>query len=263
MTTTVYDDVFFDQQVADALASARALVPVVLDLIRPERVLDVGCGRGAWLRAFKENGVPYLRGLDGPYVEASRLLIEPTEFRPTDLAQPWDLGERFDLAMCLEVGEHLPPSAAPRLVESLCRAAPLVLFSAAIPGQGGTYHVNEQAPGYWQSLFAEHGLRRLDVLRPRIWKDRRIAYWYRQNVVLYATAEALERWDNLRRAADEVGEPDLEFVHKDILNNYITSTTWLPQLLRLIPAAIIGTVRRRFAKAGSDQSLRRGGNPCV
>src|SRR5205823_3545352 len=127
-----------------------------------------------------------LRGLDGPSVDASHLLIDPACFTPVDLARCPELAETFDLALCLEVAEHLPPRASRPLVRLLTRAAPLVLFSAAIPGQGGVGHRNEQWPDYWRARFAEFGYRRLDPVRRHVWQDPRVAGWYQQNLYLYA-----------------------------------------------------------------------------
>lgn len=120
----MYDAAFFDAQVEGALCSARAVVPVLLELLQPASVLDVGCGRGAWLKALQEHGVPDTRGVDGDYVDRTRLLIDPRQFTPIDLRDPARLSGRYDLALCLEVGEHLPSSVAGPLV-----AAPTVVDS--------------------------------------------------------------------------------------------------------------------------------------
>ena len=117
-------------------------------------------------------------------------------------ADPFELERRFELALCLEVGEHLPERSAPALVESLAAAAPVVLFSAAVPGQGGTSHVNEQWPPYWERLFAEQGMRKYDVIRPLIWCDRSIESWYRQNIYIFSDSD-LDCMRNLERFEPE------------------------------------------------------------
>src|SRR5262249_5217435 len=154
-TDTPYDAAFYEAQADGSLRSARVVVPLVTRLVEPRSVVDVGCGVGTWLRAFVENGVEDVLGVDGAYVDRNRLCIDPARFQAMDLARPQPLGRTFDLAVCLEVGEHLPTRAAPGLVAMLT-AAPVVLFSAAIPGQGGTNHVNEQWPNFWQRLFSRY-----------------------------------------------------------------------------------------------------------
>src|SRR5205814_2387550 len=66
----------------------------------------------------------------------------------------------FELALCWEVAEHLPPTAGDRLVGSIRDVHPTrLVFTAAIPGQGGHGHINEQPPEYWRSRFDAVGLR--------------------------------------------------------------------------------------------------------
>ena len=154
-------------------------------------VIDVGCGVEGWLRAFSENGIATLRGLDGNYVDRSQLYIPSESFAEIDLQQPLHLEGRYDLAVCLEVAEHLDTKSGRALVRVLTGLAPVILFSAAVPGQGGIGHVNEQWPRYWRRLFEEHGFKMLDVIRPLIREDRRVKWWYRQNIVMFASEAAM------------------------------------------------------------------------
>src|SRR5262245_61781409 len=142
---------FHPDTVATAAPSAAVIAPILVELVAPASVLDVGCGTGSWLRAFPD-GVTTL-GLD-------RLPEDEVDgdYRRTSLVDPFDVGT-FDLAMCFEVAEHLPASSAPGLVASLTRAAPVVAFSAAIPGQDGTGHLNCQWADHWRDQFAACGYR--------------------------------------------------------------------------------------------------------
>ncbi len=189
------------------------MAPLVVDLLRPRSVVDVGCGTGLWLAEFKRLGVGDVQGVDLGGQADSDLILSPDEFVRHDLSQPLALGRRFDLAVCLEVAEHLPASAADRIISEVTALAPAVLFSAAIPHQGGVGHVNEQWPEYWAEKFGQHGYRAVDAIRPLIWSDRRVDFWYAQNVLLFVTLDVLESNERLRAAAERTTPLALSRVH--------------------------------------------------
>jgi hypothetical protein len=195
----------------------------------------VGCGLGAWLKVFKEHGVEKVRGLDGDYIDRSTLLIDSHCFTAVDLSAPIELDERYDLAICLEVAEHLPEATAPGLIRTLTTVAPLVLFSAAIPGQSGRGHINERWPSYWKTLFAENGFQRLDPIRRHIWKDNRVQSWYRQNIFVYGARDVIARSEELR-AEEKLEELDVTYI--EFLNRYQTVKGVLGELPRVLKEAI-------------------------
>ena len=174
-------------------SSAAVVAPLVMNLLQPASVVDVGCGVGAWAAAFKQLGVADVIGIDGPYVSLQDLVIEAKVFVSFDLTQPLELGRQFDLAVSLEVAEHLPESAANQLVATLTQHAPAVLFSAAIPHQGGEDHINEQWPTYWAGRFAEHGFMAVDALRSQVWNEPNVEWWYAQNMLIFATGAPLQQ----------------------------------------------------------------------
>jgi SAM-dependent methyltransferase len=187
-----YSPEYFSSIREQSRASAAVVAPLVVQQLQPRSVVDVGCGTGAWANAFKTAGVPDVLGIDGEYCQRASLEIAPDEFLATDLTRLVELPRRYDLAVCLEVAEHLEARLADQLVESLTRMAPIVLFSAAIPFQGGEHHVNEQWPSYWISLFNARGYDALDVLRQRLWSNRGVAWWYAQNMLLFVARNAPE-----------------------------------------------------------------------
>lgn len=198
-----YDGDFYEALKQTGAQAAGVVVPLLVAWLSPKSVVDVGCAIGTWLAAFRSAGVGDILGLDGPEVDVSHLDVPPSQFRCIDLAVPFSVERTFDLALSLEVGEHLPPDRAASFIADLTALAPVVVFSAAIPHQGGTHHVNEQWPDYWSRLFAVHGFMAVDCLRPLLWADERVAWWYRQNVIVYVSADfllenavlsALSRW---------------------------------------------------------------------
>jgi SAM-dependent methyltransferase len=211
--TQPYTTEFFASHHAGALRSARVVVPLVMELVAPRSVVDVGCGDGTWLSVFYEHGITDVYGVDGEYVDRASLEIPRERFHSHDLCRPLPLSRRFDLAMSLEVAEHLPAEAADEFVASLVRLAPIVLFSAAAPYQGGEHHVNEQWPAYWSERFAHYNFLPVDCLRRRIWANPDVEWWYAQNVFLYVERQRLETDLILKRHYETAGPVPLALVH--------------------------------------------------
>ncbi len=246
---TRYTDYFFDQQETGSRRSATIVLPRVMEWLaprRPARVVDLGCGVGPWLAVCRDElGIAEVWGVDGPYVSRARLLISPERFVAADLTRPLPATclPTADLALSLEVGEHLPERAAQQLVASLCTLAPVVLFGAAIPYQPGTAHINGQWPAYWATLFREQGYRMLDVLRDELWDDNRVDPWYIQNAILYVCNERLGDYPRLAEAAAHCQDKaPLARVHPRMWD---ATTGDLPShgLRRLLPA--VGEAVRR------------------
>jgi SAM-dependent methyltransferase len=187
-----YKEDFFAYIEKGASRSAQAVVPLIRNLLSVDSVLDVGCGHGVWLREWRNRGTADVVGVDGSYVDKSRLAIPAARFVERDLSRPFDLDRRFDLVQSLEVGEHIAEEQADIFVANLVTHGDVILFSAAAPGQGGEFHVNEQPYEYWRDKFAKHGFRTFDWLRPRIRDLSTIEPWYRYNTLLFARGTALD-----------------------------------------------------------------------
>jgi len=210
---TDYSTEFLALQRASARAAAEVVVPLVIELTRPASVVDVGCGTGTWLAVLHEHGVHDVLGIDGGYVDESALEISRERFLAHDLTAPLELPGRYDLVLALEVAEHLPDESAATFVEGLTKLGPIVLFSAAIPGQGGTNHVNEQWPSYWAALFRRHGYVHVDCLRLGLWDDESVPPWYAQNLLFYVARDALPDHPALARLHDPSQAAPLHLVH--------------------------------------------------
>ncbi len=193
MTSHSYSTDFYDYIDAGSRASARAVAALLVEELEIASLLDVGAGHGAWAVEWLAAGVADVVAVDGDYVRRNQLAIPAEQFTAHDLSTPLDLGRRFDLVQSLEVAEHLPGAKAGLFVDNLVRHGELVLFSAAVPHQGGEHHVNEQPPEYWRQLFKARGYSVFDWLRPRIAGRGEVKAWYRFNSYLYANAEGRKR----------------------------------------------------------------------
>lgn len=186
-----YDSQFMDYTTQSSRYSARTIVRVLRNVLQPKSVLDVGCARGTWLDEWRLADVAQIFGVDGDYVQPKQLLMPADCFLAADLSQPIALNRRFDLVQSLEVAEHIPASAADTFVNNLVtHASGAILFSAAPPGQGGEFHVNEQPYEYWRNKFRAHNFEAYDFVRPLIANDKSVSFWYRFNTLLYVHADA-------------------------------------------------------------------------
>ncbi|HZS08536.1 MAG TPA: methyltransferase domain-containing protein [Blastocatellia bacterium] len=236
--TQTYNEQFYQDLRGRARSSAREVVPLVIELIRPRSVIDVGCGVGTWLSVFGELGVEDVMGVDGEYVNREMLEIPGERFVPFDLSRPLGLERRFDLVMSLEVAEHLPPESAESFVASLTAHGPVVLFSAAIPFQGGTHHVNEQWPEYWARLFAAAGYEVIDCFRKRIWDNERVEWFYAQNLLLFVERGHLEKSPALKNEREQTRVAQLALVHPRKYLDVIEWTSRLHETIQELGAVI-------------------------
>ncbi len=150
-TRSYYRDVVEDSAKESAVKISNSIV----NELAPKRVIDVGCGTGALLGALRDKGCNVFglehskAGLD--YCVTRGLPVKSFDIK-TDTFTP---EEPFNLAVSMEVAEHLPESSANQFISLLANLAEVIVFTAATPGQGGLDHINEQPHSYWISKFAE------------------------------------------------------------------------------------------------------------
>ncbi len=202
----MYNDDFYERQVSGSYQSAKIYLGHLNTFLTIKSVADIGCGRGPWLKASKELGALTLIGFDGGWNSHANMIENTVTFRSCDLNHlETNETEKLDLAISLEVAEHLEPSSALSFVKSLTYLSDVVLFGAAYKGQGGTNHINEQPPSYWASIFMEEfDFVPFDLFRPIFWGDDRIEYWYRQNTFLYVRKNS--------KAYDEIIAKDKKYI---------------------------------------------------
>lgn len=187
-----YSKVFYAWQRIGSHNSAQRILPIVFDAVRPRSVVDVGCGVGTWLDVARALGASTV-GYEGEWVKGLPPTYPGIAIHAADLERRLEASQTFDLAISMEVAEHLTPGRADSFVADLVALAPHVLFSAAVPGQGGNNHINEQWQSYWADRFAAHGYGPRDIVRPKVKDDGGVAYWYRQNAVLYSKGHPIQR----------------------------------------------------------------------
>ena len=168
----------------DSSQAPSRVVPKLLEWFQPNSVVDVGCGIGTWLKSFEDLGVKHVLGIEGDHLNRNLTLIDNQKIISHDLELPFHFDTTFDLVMSLEVAEHISPDSANVFIQSLVNLGEVILFSAAVPNQGGQHHLNEQWVEYWQEKFLQHQFHFYDVLRPLFWKDDAVDWYYKQNMFL-------------------------------------------------------------------------------
>jgi len=226
-----YSKEFFKGMENWSLTSAREVVPIVLSLVNPKSVVDIGCGQGTWLVAFKENGIKNILGIDGKWAEKT-LLIPKEKFLEHNIEKPIKIKEKFDLAVCLEVAEHISEKYAEIIVNSLTDLAPIVLFSAAIPFQKGTNHINLKWQSYWANLFEKNNYVAIDCIRKRVWNNDKVDVDYAQNTILYVEKTHLKKNKILQKEFEKTNHEILSVVHP---RKYLYVAKRYNSLIKLIP----------------------------
>ncbi|TQE98475.1 MAG: class I SAM-dependent methyltransferase [Spiribacter salinus] len=257
--TGIYDSSFYESQRGGSERSAKVIVPIILETFSVESVVDFGCGVGSWLKEFADAGISEILGLEGGDVPAEVLKIPREKFQIADFTK--DISVRsFDLSIALEVAEHLPECFADHFVRLLTDAAPVVMFSAAIPGQGGTHHVNERWQSYWCEKFAQHNYVPLDVIRPKIWDNELIPFWYRQNRLVFCHQKTLpetglnsDRITPLDLVHPELWLTRLQSEEKRRRNQYIPRPRSIIAAFQTISLSLKVILRRIVARLSPDQ----------
>ena len=221
-----YSDKFYKGHHSDlSITSARKIVSVLKQYINFESVIDIGCGVGQNLMACYESGAKIIRGVDGSWVNKDLLMLPKECFTQYDLSQPNIKAaipeQHFDLTISSEVAEHIDKKDTDTYMDNLTSFSDVILFSAAIPGQGGTHHVNEQWPSYWIEKFAARGYVPVDCIRFKLWYDKEVQLWYRQNLMIFVKENALDEYPELKREAEK---PVIDVVHFGIWDNVHRAT---------------------------------------
>lgn len=256
-----YTRSFYAQNRVTSGQSADAAVPMLTKLLSPASVVDVGCGVGGWLAAFREAGIDDTLGIDGAHVSRDLLRIPETCFMCHDLATPLGIERRFDLALSLEVAEHLAPDWGQGFVDMLCALSDTVVFSAAIPGQTGQGHVNEQWPEYWVERFDRAGYATIDVLRPLLWAHPGVSTWYAQNMFLFIKHERLTEDPALAALAAGAPGPPFARVHPQAWVEAIDPRRMdFRDALVALPCSLIRGIRARTAALAARCTRHRSGH---
>lgn len=204
---------YYNWQIISSLSSAKEVVPLIVKLVKPKSVVDIGCGLGTWLYVFNKEGIKDILGIDGKYIDIKTLLISKNKFLAFDLSKQFKVNRLFDLVISLEVAEHISPEGANNYIDTLTRLGPVIIFSAAIPFQSGKSHINLQWPEYWEKKFKKRGYVLIDCIRNKIWYNNKVDWWYAQNMFVYVRKYLLKNYPLLEKEYNNKRHNIVSIVH--------------------------------------------------
>lgn len=211
------------------LTSAEIIVPKLIKWIHPGSVIDIGCATGVWLEQFKRyspNEVK-IHGVDGDWVREHRHYIDDKEITYYDFESDTEfpIHGKYDLAVCLEMAEHLSAEKADKLIDILINLSDVIYFSAATPNSGGMHHVNERWQSYWWMKFRKRNYVLVDRIRHEVWNNKKVCYFYSQESFIYVNAEKLENYPELMRYCLGIGGEysalPIDVIHPELFMNQV------------------------------------------
>ena len=217
--TVFYDDDFYSDRNKETEYSSKAILCIIKEFFGSiGSVADFG-GVGTFLKtAHGVFGInwDHIALFEGDYIKTQWLQVPYSCYNPVNLEERIMTDRKYDLCICLEVAEHLSEKRANSFVADLCEISDLILFSAAVKGQGGIHHVNEQELKYWIDKFSILNYRAFDIIRPRIQYDEKILWWYRQNCIVFININSIFYNDIMKKA---MWQEPLNFVSYDMFRD--------------------------------------------
>ncbi len=253
MSLKDYNEEFYTKNDLDRFDSANEILSIFFNYYRPQSIIDIGCGLGHWLKIAKDKGVDDIMGYDGHYVNTKALKIPKAHFQRHDFQYPLQT-KKFDLAITIEVAEHLPREKAKVFVKSLTDASDIILFSAAAPYQGGTNHVNEKSPAYWANFFKMEGFVCFDFLRDLLWDNTKVNYIYAQNILVFV--QKVKKNIFLHQGLQETQNPKLQY-HPIFVEKKLTRRKKHFLMRKIVPLFIPSSKLRKKIRADKIVDLQK------
>lgn len=185
-----YSADFYSNMRSVSASSYAFLANWIFNYCSPKSAIDWGAGSGELLMDLHTNHQVQVKALEGDWVREIPTNLPKLHYEFRDLRFPLKLEEKFDIAICLEVAEHLEDEFAQTLIDGICSSSDLVFFSAAVPYQGGTNHVNEKWPIYWAKRFHKAGFVLSYDPREELWDNPEIADYYKQNLLIFERSKS-------------------------------------------------------------------------
>lgn len=213
----MYDKLYYQKHEKGSYYSAISILEFILSFYNFNSLVDLGCGMGTWCKAASDLGVKYILGIDQHEYEQEYMLIDDRNYMKFDLKNELDNYGKFDIAVSVEVAEHIDSAYVNTFIRNVCSQSNIVLFSAALPFQGGTGHINEKKCSFWKQQFNKYGYEIIDCIRPHFWDNSKLEIWYRNNCVLFVKNHVYSQF--IRKIPNDI-QP-LDIIHPEMLERIL------------------------------------------
>ncbi len=222
------------------LSSTRIIVKVINKYLpKINSVIDLGCGMAAFAKAFQENGSNEITIIDHPKLDVSKCVVKDNyTFTPCDLDIAIPVVQKVDLLICTEVLEHIGYNRSLKVLDYIVSCSDIILFSAAIPRQGGLGHINEQRHNFWISEFRKRGFQNFDLFKLDLINNTEVLYWLRQNLFIFHRNQPV---DSILNTMPILGN-EFELVSSYVLNKEYG----ISEILKKIPSSLYRSIKNRL-----------------
>jgi len=212
----MYSKLYYKKHQDGSYASAYKILKYLTTFITIESIIDFGCGVGTWCSAAQNLSINNIMGVDQNLYDSSYMLIPNKNYLQRDLQKSVSLDMKMDLVISVEVGEHIESRYSHVFINTLCQHGDIILFSAALPYQGGTGHINEKPCSYWRDIFSDLDYIAIDCIRGVFWEDDDVEVWYKNNTILYVR-DGLQ-FDILNKISSSY---PIDIIHPDMLQRIL------------------------------------------
>jgi hypothetical protein len=160
------------------------IIKKISELYEPIAVADLGCGDGWYCQQLKQKWKnTVIHGYEGCVDMKTEGVYD--DIFILDLSLKRYVGIKYDLVLCIEVGEHIPLEKEQTFLDNVKEFCDCFLvMSWALPKQGGRGHFNERPEDYIIEQMTKRGFF-VDDSSTNELRDAATLKWLKRTVTAY------------------------------------------------------------------------------